>query len=86
MTALPANPYPLTPSSGGFALRSELSDHVLQDAAVLEVVALLRRVDANACLELDRCARGRSRHDGHDLCGSAVQADDLETLLAGESE
>src|SRR5690606_13640746 len=40
--------------SGGLARSRELTQDVMQDAPVLEVLALLGRVDANTRLELDR--------------------------------
>ena len=43
--------------SGGAALAGELAQHVLQDAAVAEVLALLGRVDAHAHLEAKRRCR-----------------------------
>src|SRR5262249_22474152 len=76
----------MTSSSGCFARRRQLAQHVVQDAAVLEVLALFRRIDAHPHFELDRRARRRRCDDGDDFRRAAVQPDDLEGLLAGEPE
>src|SRR5687768_321213 len=69
-----------------FARGRQLTQHVVQDAAMLEVLALLRRVDADANFELDRRAGRRRGDHSHHLRRATVQADDLEALLAGEAE
>src|SRR6185436_3647779 len=76
----------MAPSSGCFARRRQLAQHVVQDAAMLEVLALLRSVDAHAHFELDRRARRGRCNDGDDFRRAAVQPDDLERLLAGQAE
>src|SRR5688572_23291598 len=78
----------VTPSRPSRCLRRgcQLAQHVVQDAAMLEVLALFRRVDAHADFELDRRARGRSCDDSDDFRRAAVQPDDLECLLAAQAQ
>ena len=61
-------------------VRRELPQHIVQDAAVLVVLEFLRRIDAQAHLELGRLAVvGPGEHfDG--LRRATLQADDVEGL------
>src|SRR5690606_25650381 len=72
--------------SGGLARSRELTQDVMQDAPVLEVLALLGRVDANTRLELDRRTGLGRGDDGDHLGRTAVETDDLVALLARQAE
>src|SRR6478736_5157737 len=72
--------------SGSLADCRELAQHIVQDAAVLVVLALLGGVDAHARLELQRRPFQRRSRDGHGLAGWIAAADDVETFLSGEPQ
>src|SRR6516225_2382756 len=76
----------------GFLLRSQLPQHVLQNSAVLEVLDLLRRVDADPGLEL--LFRSIGSGGNHIQRASALElrseqrleTREIEHFLAGQSK
>src|SRR5688500_11788588 len=64
----------------------QLPHHVVQDAAMLEVFALLGRVDTHAGLEADRRPRRWCRDDRHLFRSAAIEPDDLVAFASGEAE
>jgi len=71
---------------GGARRCSKLPQHVLQDAAVAEVLALLWSIDAHARRKADRI---RTRHcctDIHRAGLAAVQPGNVENLATRQSQ
>src|SRR6266487_3947297 len=66
-------------------LSGELAQHVLENAAVLVVLQLLWRVDANEHLERRLLAVVQGRRDGQ-LLRHIAETEDVVTLLAGEAQ
>src|ERR1700683_3875985 len=71
---------------GGACRCGQLPQHVLQDAAVAKVLALLRRVDAHACLKANGlCLRGRGG-DGDHARLAALKPADLKHFVSVDSQ
>src|SRR5256885_2075043 len=66
-------------------LPGELAQHVLENAVVLVVLQLLRRVDANQYLERRLLAVVQSSGDGQ-LLRHVAEAEDVVALFAREAE
>src|ERR1700691_2732056 len=72
--------------SGRLAGCGELPQYVVQNSAVLVVVELLRRIDAQARLELRGIAVISSGNDLDRLRRAAVESDDFKSFLAAQAQ
>src|SRR3546814_18776304 len=72
-------------ASGRFFAR-QLTQHVVQDAAVAKVLDFLRRQQQHFCLEADAGAITALAGDGGHFAGAVIQTGDVEHLIALESE
>jgi hypothetical protein len=65
---------------------AQLPQDPLQDAAVLEVAHLVRGVEADLGLELDRVRAVAARGDGDALRLAVAEVGDVDLLFAGQAQ